>query len=1205
MAFAVKYRMDWKDRFQGHSYRLDVEIDAYVGPIIGLGHTLDGFDLSYNQSEWVQSFEGVFSFHLEDVDTASYDLDFYETEYKKAKVKFFINTVLQNVGWLKPENTTRQIIGSYVLYRISFTDALRDLEKVPFLNVNESSFSGHQTILGAIRNALEQTGLDDLNFAIQCNTYEDQLMSPEENLFKVLKINAGAFYNIQEGETEADDCFTVLEKCVKPFYCRLAQVGGYWQITNGQEYTSQRDIYLYSTLAVISENVTYGRVVSITGFKVEGSKLGLSKVPPIKKLITTWKNRKLGTNVLQNGNFDAAETPPPGWVNGPNTEAWMVFDGSLARLYLTENSGTGDPNTIKSFSAVPFNIATIGKGEGYFSLSWKMNLKSIGYVVNDYISSPPQYKVRLTYPDGKYIEQNGVIEQGETTYDLNFAELWPVTQTGNYTLSFYYIPPNQSVLNDSQLSGIELEIDDFMLTHNAFDTQVTTDKQYHHGPDTNLVGYEVLEEDIYFADGSDFDDAGVILDATLNSFTKSWSRWGKSPVERAPLVKIFATQYINDREGYFDKITIDGLIDYNEQINFNSILSWRGKTYRFINYNKNYKKKTISGTIQQVKNEFVNGVTEKVKALFAQWGVKFKDLKRMPPPGRGIVGSFLNSPELIFKGMVGIGGIAPTAKFHLPKGYSGLNQAPMKFTMSDVDPVTNEGARLITPEDGAVEYYQTADGEQHLTMTIQGVRYEMTNRIFLEIIDTSDSVITFDMAHQTQKFAKGSQNIFISNTWEFINDENFVMGKFSFLASAFVDYIMPANVTMSDSRFNEDQDPTRPPNSWRPNDLGVYEARIFKDGTYYQIEMFGPFRNLNKAPEIVDNVISYTSGTNTLDGPRTYFDFEGDLEHNPPPQAIDIDLTGLEDVDSVLTLVYTFFSPSGYAFLSHFIQWYRSDEDGTNETEIAGAVDTTTYTTTIDDLGKMVYAKFRVTQTAPAPANGNPTSIEYTSPKKLILEIELAERAESFSMNVTYTAEVTAAAEPPIAWADKILATNVSPTFNTDVDPVIPNLGSAGNYTTVNATKPTYNATNGTLEFRGGQRANGPSAAWPIVGDMWFKGKFTGGNGGNLLSHGNNQVFGNNSSEQYTSNGLTPQAGDTNEHVWRIRFNGANSEFQMDNGAVVTFDEGTTNSSTLVIGSTLGGGSFVEADLKAYYRTPHNYLMSTAEKTQMWALFGY
>lgn len=620
MAFGVKYRMDFTDSLGQDDYRIDVEVDGYSDPVIQLGHTFEAFVLTYNEHDWVQGFEGVFSFHLNIEDAAAYDADFYDSEYKTVKIKFYINSALKNVGWLKPENTTRQYHYPVVEYRISFTDALNDLKEIDYVNPDGTT----DTLLKIIQRAITLGGLTDFNFFIQCNLREDNLMASTENLFKTFYLQAGAFYSDESNGRRYDKCFDVLEKCIKSFYCRLAQVNGYWQITNGQEHITQRDIYAFSDLSAVSENAAYNRTVDINDKHVIESKFELSKLPPVFRLKLTHLNKYIGTNELANSDFSSGTA---NWNNGDSVDGWENFTSADGRLVVTEDAATGDPNVMKAFHSDPFTISDIGNGEGFFDLRILLQLAGITYSNGDYASFPPFIAVQLTYPNGNKISSGyEMIREGFNTYRLAFEETFPVNQVGDYFLSVYFIPPNP----DGELDSIQLSFDEIILTQNATKSE-PVDKVY--GFFANQPGFLQLEEEVYVGDGNKASDAGVLMDGS-NDFSSAWSRYGFSG-EGVTLLELFSTQYLNDRNGYIDLITIEGLIDYDEEIHFNSILILNSKRYRFVEFSKNFKTKTISGTLQQVKNGIDVEFTTLIQSYLSKF--KFFEQSATTPPVRGTI----------------------------------------------------------------------------------------------------------------------------------------------------------------------------------------------------------------------------------------------------------------------------------------------------------------------------------------------------------------------------------------------------------------------------------------------------------------------------------------------------------------------------------------------------------------------------------------
>lgn len=142
------------------------------------------------------------------------------------------------------------------------------------------------------------------------------------------------------------------------------------------------------------------------------------------------------------------------------------------------------------------------------------------------------------------------------------------------------------------------------------------------------------------------------------------------------------------------------------------------------------------------------------------------------------------------------------------------------------------------------------------------------------------------------------------------------------------------------------------------------------------------------ASNYLDKTINAISGSSSAfiqqegsvyQGSYSYSNSSGEIENNEPPFATDISVTGDRPIGNTLTLNYTFNSPSNYAEGTPIIQWYRRDRDTLVEELISGE-NNLTYITVSDDDGKDVYPKFRVTQTATSPQNGNPQSELYTAP---------------------------------------------------------------------------------------------------------------------------------------------------------------------------------------------------------------------------------
>jgi len=140
------------------------------------------------------------------------------------------------------------------------------------------------------------------------------------------------------------------------------------------------------------------------------------------------------------------------------------------------------------------------------------------------------------------------------------------------------------------------------------------------------------------------------------------------------------------------------------------------------------------------------------------------------------------------------------------------------------------------------------------------------------------------------------------------------------------------------------------------SDAGVQELYIVFDAT-----QASPTADLDPSAvaEVlftVDNIQihDFDGGTYRVDR-KDLITTEFDIAVGSIPQANNITIDGIQDVDSVLTANYTYFDPGLAAEGATTFQWYRSDDSlGTNATAIAGA-NAQTYTLLPADSHKYIY----------------------------------------------------------------------------------------------------------------------------------------------------------------------------------------------------------------------------------------------------------
>jgi hypothetical protein len=104
----------------------------------------------------------------------------------------------------------------------------------------------------------------------------------------------------------------------------------------------------------------------------------------------------------------------------------------------------------------------------------------------------------------------------------------------------------------------------------------------------------------------------------------------------------------------------------------------------------------------------------------------------------------------------------------------------------------------------------------------------------LVVFDTTlvTNIISIDVGNESGKFYKGSANIIVAKTWQFLNYANarYIPGiRFNVLVG--VQQTFPNNVKMPDSRWNSGT------KQWKAEDSGDYEATATYDGTTWTIKI--------------------------------------------------------------------------------------------------------------------------------------------------------------------------------------------------------------------------------------------------------------------------------------------------------------------------------------------------------------------------------
>jgi len=166
------------------------EITKGQSPPVTLTHTGEGKDDWEETIIQGQSLSFKFYINQNDID----DIEpIFESEYHDYLIKYFIDGELEFIGWLQPENLSKNFSTNEPNVAISITayDGLTDLEDEDFLEPateyleGGKAYTGRVTILEILKTVLSRTGIP-LDFSIQLNTWEGTTAPPEPAPLEIL-----------------------------------------------------------------------------------------------------------------------------------------------------------------------------------------------------------------------------------------------------------------------------------------------------------------------------------------------------------------------------------------------------------------------------------------------------------------------------------------------------------------------------------------------------------------------------------------------------------------------------------------------------------------------------------------------------------------------------------------------------------------------------------------------------------------------------------------------------------------------------------------------------------------------------------------------------------------------------------------------------------------------------------------------------------
>lgn len=202
------------------------------------------------------------------------DLRSFIAQYDNAfQVNIFINGNMAAPlfqGWIVVEDNHQPLLDPPFTLTLLATDGLGTLQGQYFLDKNGNTFTGKQTIVGWVTQCLNMLP-NTLNLRTYFNIY-NTAMNQNSNALEQICLDAQTFQTGQQtpaGDTNPadfntgfDDFYTVLEKIVRNFRCKLFQENGYWHLINLWDYYNQQGMTYYEyTFPTTSNGIVQYRLV--------------------------------------------------------------------------------------------------------------------------------------------------------------------------------------------------------------------------------------------------------------------------------------------------------------------------------------------------------------------------------------------------------------------------------------------------------------------------------------------------------------------------------------------------------------------------------------------------------------------------------------------------------------------------------------------------------------------------------------------------------------------------------------------------------------------------------------------------------------------------------------------------------------------------------------------------------------------------------
>lgn len=550
--------------------------------------------------------------------------DLYSEEEQTYLVKFFRNTEILFIGFIKPDGIFEDWVSDkWVLSSVDCYDGLNILKDLSFINKNNTFFFYPISELEAIYSSLLRTKLDlpiNVNIGVLNNQYTFDIY---HSILEQVYINTERYYQDAEKE-KIMDCEEVVKTILSTYNATITQQNGEWWIYRPIDVKENMTFAkyvdgIYSEEITINVKKTIGSHVNSFTENFDVIHSGANQQKTISASCQAFRvNYKYGTvaSVSENPNLQLGD--------GLNIAGWTVNnpDGKVYR----NNSGFGINSSIILSNSTYFNNrvlllknnsgASVSEGD---LLDLEIKFSNIGYAGSNtsYIglhyeiytdnyqfclkrgTNQAYWKLKTLLNDTedyyKFIQSNGEYGYGKGEAILNlslpsfpenaniFISIFrDVTYSSDYSNEYRLILKSIKIIPKSnQLYKGEYHDAQFK---KRISTKTKSDKIVYNGDTSSEIYY------------------GTLLNANLDSLNAKWYRVGVT--EERELLSICAEDNLRIAPRPMIEFSGDvyGYLPYLSLIEINNI---SGK-FQFIEYSYDTKSNQLKLTNREFENALLD-----------------------------------------------------------------------------------------------------------------------------------------------------------------------------------------------------------------------------------------------------------------------------------------------------------------------------------------------------------------------------------------------------------------------------------------------------------------------------------------------------------------------------------------------------------------------------------------------------------------------